>query len=510
MWTLDGDGPLYQQVYRAARRAILTAELAPRTRVPSTRALAKDLGVSRNTVILAYDQLLAEGYIATREGSGTFVAGNLPEDLTEAIRSDRTDPASHEIFSPRLSDYAARIAPFGEHQEVSWEAKNTPLSFDFRYGRPNFFDFPHETWCRVLARRARRASIRQLDYGPPAGRNELRSAIAEYLWRSRGVVCTPEQVVVVNGSQQALDLAARVLINPGDQVVIEEPHYPGAHLTFEGAGATIVHAELDRDGMRIDSIPEDADIRLAYITPAHQFPSGVSMPLQRRLEVLAWAEQHGTLIFEDDYDSEFRYTGRPVEALQGLDRAGRVLYAGTFSKLMFPALRLGYLVLPAALVTPVVTAKAICDTGSPALEQLALADFIQEGHFERHLRRARARNARRREALLTALDKYFGDRIEVTGVNAGLHVLVWLRGFASRRLPALRRRAAEQGVGIYPVTPYYHEPPKTAGLVLGFASLQEKEIDQGIQRLARVLNASPAEQKQPAPDPPAIEKPEHQ
>ncbi len=494
MWTLDGEGPLYQQVYRAARRAILTAELAPRTRVPSTRALAKDLGVSRNTVILAYDQLLAEGYIATREGSGTFVATNLPDDLTEAIRSDRSDKSPHEIFSPHLSSYAERIAPFSERQSVSWEARNTPLSFDFRYGRPNFFDFPHETWCRVLARRARRASVRQLDYGPPAGREELRSAIAEYLWRSRGVVCTPEQVIVVNGSQQALDLAARVLIDPGDRVVLEEPHYPGAALAFEAAGAEIIPAELDADGMRVDSIPDDAAVRLAYVTPAHQFPTGVSMPMQRRLEVLSWAEKHGALIFEDDYDSEFRYSGRPVEALQGVDRAGRVLYAGTFSKLMFPALRLGYLVLPAALVAPVKTAKAVCDTGCPALEQLALADFMQEGHFERHLRRSRARNARRREALLKALDSHFGDRIEVSGVNAGLHILVWLRGIAARRVPALRRRAAEQGVGVYPVTPYYREPPKSAGLLLGFASLQEKEIEEGIAKLARIVLAPASKQ----------------
>lgn len=488
MWTLDGDGPLYQQVYRAARRAILTAELAPGTKVPSTRGLARDLGVSRNTVILAYDQLLAEGYIAAREGSGTFVASNLPEDLTEAIRSDRHESDRAEIFSPRLSAYGRRLADFGEHQPLTWEARGAPLSYDFRYGRPNFFDFPHDTWCRVLARRARRASVKQLDYGPPAGRDELRAAIAEYLWRSRGVVCTPEQVLVVNGSQQALDLAARVLVDPGDHVVLEEPHYPGARLAFETAGATVVAAALDDDGLRVDSIPDDLDVRLAYVTPAHQFPTGVNMPLQRRLEVLAWAERRDALIFEDDYDSEFRYSGRPVEALQGLDRAGRVLYSGTFSKLMFPALRLGYLVLPAALVGPISAAKAVCDTGCAALDQLALADFMQQGHFDRHLRRSRTRNAKRREALLAALDRHLGDRVEITGINAGLHVLVWLQGFATRRLPALRRRAAEQGVGIYPVTPYYREAPKRAGLLLGFASLQEKEIEEGIRRLARLLD----------------------
>lgn len=488
MWTLDGDGPLYQQVYRAARRAILSAELAPGTRVPSTRGLARDLGVSRNTVILAYDQLFSEGYLAAREGSGTFVASNLPDDLTESIRSDRGERRQADIFSPRLAAYGRRLLDLSDRQPLTWESRAAPLSFDFRYGRPNFFDFPHDTWCRVLARRARRASVKQLDYGPPAGRDELRSAIAEYLWRSRGVVCTPEQVVVVNGSQQALDLAARVLVDQGDRVVIEEPHYPGARLAFECAGAEVVAGELDGDGLRVDSLPADRPIRLVYVTPAHQFPSGVNMPVQRRLEVLAWAEKVDTIIFEDDYDSEFRYSGRPVEALQGLDRAGRVLYSGTFSKLMFPSLRLGYMVLPAALVAPVVAAKAVCDTGCSALDQVALADFMQEGHFDRHLRRSRTRNAKRREALLHALQRYLGDRVEVSGVNAGLHVLAWLQGFAARRLPALRRRAAEQGVGIYPVSPYYREPPKRAGLLLGFASLQEREIDEGIRRLASVLD----------------------
>ncbi len=486
MWTLDGQGPLYQQVYRAARRAILSAELPPGTRFPSSRALAADLGVSRNTVILAYDQLLAEGYIATREGSGTFVATELPEDLTETIRTDRGERDSDAIFTPRLSAYGERLGDLDRGKELTWEQRGTPPRFDFRYGRPNLLDFPQDTWCRVLGRRARRASARQLDYGPPAGREELRSAVAEYLWRSRGVVCTPGQVVIVNGSQQALDLAARTLIDPGDRVVIEEPHYPGARLALEAAGAEVVPGALDADGLDVRALA-GVGARLAYVTPAHQFPSGVSMPVQRRLDVLAWAEREGTLLFEDDYDSEFRYSARPVEALQGLDRSGRVLYAGTFSKLMFPALRLGYMVLPAALVRPITNAKATVDTGCPALEQLALADFIKEGHFDRHLRRSRTRNAKRREALLQALHQYLGDRAEVSGSNAGLHVLIWLRGFAARRLPALRRRAAEQGVAVYPVTPYFRTPPARAGLLLGFAALPESEIDEGIKRLSKLL-----------------------
>lgn len=488
MWTLDGEGALYQQVYRAARQAILSAELAPGVRVPSSRTLARDLGVSRNTVILAYDQLLAEGYIATREGSGTFVATNPPEVLGESLRAGGQGSAASEIFTPRLSQYGSRIAEFAAEREITWEATAPLLSYDFRYGRPNFFDFPHDTWYRLLARRARRASVRQLNYGPPAGREELRSAIAEYLWRSRGVVCTPEQVIVVNGSQQALDLAARVLLDAGDRVVVEEPCYSGAVMAFTAAGAAIEACPVDEHGLQIAALAMPSDIRLAYITPAHQFPSGVVMPIQRRLEVLAWADRSGTLLFEDDYDSEYRYEGRPVEALQGLDRSGRVIYAGTFSKLMFPALRLGYLVLPAALVAPFTAAKAIADTGCAALEQLALADFIQHGHFDRHLRRSRVRNAQRRKALLAALVKFLGDRAEISGANAGLHVLVWLRTIAPRRLSALRRSAAEQGVGVYPVAPFYREPPRRAGLLLGFSSLQEKEIEEGIRRLAAVID----------------------
>ena len=487
MWTLEGEGPLYQRVYRAARRAILNAELAPGTRVPSTRALATDLGVSRNTVILAYDQLLAEGYLTARGGSGTFVATDLPDDLSTVVRGDTGERQDRGVFSPRLSRYGRWQASLAATGIVSWEPRNTPLRFDFRYGRPNILDFPHDTWCRVLNKRARRASLRQLDYGPPEGREELRTAIAEHLWRSRGVVCTPHQVIIVNGSQQALDLAARTLLDPGDRAVIEEPYYPGARIAFEGAGAEIVSAAVDEDGFCVDSIVDEPAPRLAYVTPAHQFPSGATMPIQRRLDVLGWAESCGAMIFEDDYDSEFRYSGRPLEALQGLDRAGRVIYAGTFSKLMFPALRLGYLVLPAALVGPVSAAKASVDTGCPALEQLALADFMRAGHFDRHLRRSRTRNARRRAALLSALATYCGDRIEVAGANAGLHIIGWIRGLAARRVAALRRRCAERGVGIYSVAPYYRKELKRAGLILGFSSLREQEIEEGVRRLASAL-----------------------
>ncbi len=489
MWAkLDGEGPLYQQVYRALRGAILTAELAPASRVPSTRALAADLSVSRNTILLAYEQLLAEGYLTTREGSGTFVAAQLPDEMTAVARSGREPARAQRAAQPHLAAYAHRLLDAARGRAITWEDGSKAPRYDFRYGRPSFYDFPQETWCRILARRARRASVRQLDYGDPGGRAELREAITEYLLRSRGVVCTPEQVLIVNGSQQALDLTARVLLDPGDGVALEEPHYPGARLAFAAAGARLVAAPVDGDGVRCaDLDPPPHPLRLAYVTPAHQFPSGVLMPLQRRLELLAWADRHDVLLFEDDYDSEYRYAGRPVEALQGLDSVGRVIYAGTFSKLMFPALRLGYLVVPGPLVAPFAAAKATADTGSSSLEQLARADFIRAGHFERHLRRSRARNAARRAVLVDALRETLGEAIEVSGANAGLHIVLWFRHVAASRASALRKRAAERGVGIYSVLPYYFTPPKRAGFLLGYAALNERDIREGVKRLAQAI-----------------------
>jgi len=489
MWAkLDGEGPLYQQVYRALRGAILSAELAPGSRVPSTRSLAADLSVSRNTILPAYQQLLAEGYLKTREGSGTFVAAELPEAMTAVARASRDTARPSRAAPPRLSAYAERLLEAAGGRPITWEFGDKPPRYDFRYGRPSFYDFPHETWCRLLARRARRASVRQLDYGAPEGRSELRQAVAEYLLRSRGVVCTAEQVLIVNGSQQALDLTARVLLDSGDGVAMEEPHYPGARLAFAAAGARLLAVAVDEEGLRCaDLEPPPHPLRLAYVTPAHQFPTGVLMPLQRRLELLAWAERHDVLLFEDDYDSEYRYAGRPVEALQGLDRVGRVLYAGTFSKLMFPALRLGYLVVPRPLVKVFSAAKATVDTGSSSLEQLALADFINAGHFERHLRRSRARNAARRIALVGALQEFLGDSVEIAGANAGLHIVLWLKRFAASRASALRRRAAERGVGIYSVLPYYVLPQKRAGFLLGYASLNERDIREGVKRLAQAI-----------------------
>jgi GntR family transcriptional regulator/MocR family aminotransferase len=294
----------------------------------------------------------------------------------------------------------------------------------------------------------------------------------------------------VNGSQQAIDLTARVLVDPNDIVVIEEPHYQGARKVFAAAGAELVFSSVDTEGLDAATLPAAAgSAKLAYVTPSHQFPTGAVMTLARRLALLAWAERTAAFVFEDDYDSEYRYEGKPIEAVQGLDRANRVIYTGTFSKVMYPALRAGYMVLPPPLVEPVAAAKWLSDRHTPTLEQEALAEFIVEGHFERHLRRSRMRNAARRAALLDALDTHLGDRVEVSGANAGIHMLVWLRDLAPEDLDPLVERAARAGVGIYPVTPYFATPPPRAGLVMGYASMNEKDIQEGVRVLAEVAGS---------------------
>ena len=476
--------PLHAQLYRALRAAILRGELAPGARLPSTRALAADEGLARNTVLRAYDQLLGEGYVVGRRGSATRVAAEIPDDVAEIARDASRRPRPRRAAPPRLSRWAGRLpdAP------PSWAAPERGLPYDFRYGRPPFGDFPQATWARLLARRAREATVRDLDYGEPAGLPALRAAIAGYLARARAVDCRPEQVVVVHGTQQGLDLVARVLLDPGDRALIEEPHYSGARRILQAAGARLVAVPVDREGFDVARAGRAAaSARLAYVTPSHQFPTGVGMTLARRLALLAWAERAGAWVVEDDYDSEYRYGGRPVESLQGLDRAGRVIYLGTFSKVMFPALRLGYLVLPPELVGPCVAAKALADTGSPGLEQRALADFLAAGHFERYLRRTRARNRERRAALVAAVRRHLGDRVEVAGADAGLHLLLWLRGVPAARTPRIVARAARAGVGVYAPDHFYLGRPPGAGLVLGYASLDEDAIREGIRRLARSL-----------------------
>jgi GntR family transcriptional regulator/MocR family aminotransferase len=459
---LDGDGALQQQAYRALRAAILGGALRPGARLPATRALARELGLARNTLLAAYEQLVDEGYCTARRGSGTYVAASLPDEAAPAPRRPRARAAA----PLPISAHAERILAEAPRRGVSWGMPRRGLPYDFRYGEPAYADLPLETWWRLLGRRARRASAARLAYGDPAGAPELRRALAEYLRRARGVACTPEQVIVTHGSQQAIDLVARVLVDAGDRVALEEPHYTGFSLALRAFGAELVPVPVDAQGLRTDALEREPDLRGVCVTPSHQFPTGGVLPLERRLALLAWAERARAFVLEDDYDGEFRYEGRPLASLQGLDRAGRVLYLGTASKLLFPALRIGWLVVPEPLVRAFTLAKAYADTGSPQLEQLVLADFIAGGQLERHVRRARVRNAARREALHAAVARHLAGAAELAGTRAGLHGLLLdpgpprrARGRAPPRLRGARRgdlprravlRAAAAAGGVRP------------------------------------------------------------
>ncbi|HVY06249.1 MAG TPA: PLP-dependent aminotransferase family protein [Burkholderiales bacterium] len=479
MVNLRGPGPLYRRIYHALKADISAGRLAPQSRLPSTRALAADLGVSRNTVTLAYEQLVAEGYVHSRDRSTTRVAGAASHRNAPA----RAMPPKGE---PALSAYARRLVADPAMPPAGSYAERPGIRHDFRYGRPSMDAFPRQVWRRLLAAHAGAAPVGAFGYAAPAGHAPLRDALAGYLRRARGMTCEADQIVIVNGTQQALDLASRLLVDAGDRVVIEEPHYHSVRLSFEAVGAKLVPIEVDDRGLDPSRLPR-AGARVACVTPCHQFPTGVVMPMTRRLELLDWAARTGTWIIEDDYVSEFRYEGHPIEALHALDRAARVIYMGTFSKTLFPALRVAYLVLPHALVGPFTAAKWMADRYTATLGQEALADFITQGHFERYLRRAGARNAAKRRVLIEALRECFGDRVEIAGENAGVHLLVWLKDVEARKSATLVERASRAGVGIYPVDLYYSKPPRRAGFLFGYASLTESGIRAGIRKLAAVV-----------------------
>ncbi|MCE7928984.1 MAG: PLP-dependent aminotransferase family protein [Dehalococcoidia bacterium] len=476
--------PAYRRLAEAIREGILSGRFRPGDRMPPSRALAAALKLARNTILEAYEQLAAEGYLASRHGSGTFVAPQLPE---AAFRPE--DSAKHraaggeEPGTGKLSAFGERV--MGGEVPGLVRTQEEGAMYEFRYGTPSLEEFPVDAW-RMLTKRVLDYPPRELlGYGPTEGLPRLREALSRYLQRSRGVRCDAEDVVIVNGSQQALDLAARILIDPGDTVVIEEPCYQGARAVFLANGAALAPVECDSQGILVEALPEEA--RVAYVTPSHQFPTGAVMPASRRLDLLQWAGRVGAVIIEDDYDSEFRYEGRPLAALQGLDRNGAVLYTGTLSKVLLPALRLGYMVAPPRLQPAVRGAKWLTDRHVALLYQAVLALFIEEGHFERHLRRMRKVYQRRRDTLLEAFHRHFGERAVVMGVESGMHVLVRLEeaGDAEEFIAAARAR----GVGIYSARGYYTQaPPPGAVFLMGYSSVDEAGIAEGIRRLAEVAN----------------------
>jgi GntR family transcriptional regulator/MocR family aminotransferase len=465
--------PLFRQVYLGLRQAILAGSFSPGERLPSSRDLAEQLGISRTVALAAYDQLLAEGFVEGHRGSGTFVS----QSLTATRPRKQEKSASLQLSHFGLAAAAATPA-------VEFPSRQPPaLRYNFAFGRTDTAIFPYAAWQRILLRHAREARMRELDYGPPVGSLALREAICAHLRRSRAVVCDPSEVIVVNGSQQALDLIARVLVERGDPVAIEDPQYPGAREVLLAAGARLIPVPVDRDGIDPAKLPDHAS--LVFVTPSHQFPTGAILPLSRRLALLEWARRKNAVIVEDDYDGEFHYEGRPLESLQGLDTEGRIAYLGTFSRTIFPALRIGYLIVPKSLASAFTAAKWLSDLHSATLEQLTLAEFIQTGMYERHLRRLRRRNTARRDALLEAIEEYLGKRVEVTGGGSGAHIVVWPRKHISEQ--TIIDRAAAQGVNVYGVSQFFLKQPSQTGLILGYARLNEQEIREGIRRLAEAL-----------------------
>lgn len=481
--------PLYRQLYERLRTQILSGQLDTGARLPSTRALASQLGVSRNTTALAYDMLLSEGYIESRVGDGARVARTQPE---QAMRAPHLRPRTRDeapATPPGVLGRRGKTLLGAPHSGTLYGAQTGHERRTFIGGEPDVASFPFETWARLLTKHARHSLPSVALYQSAHGYLPLREAIAAHIGVTRGVRCSPEQVIITSGSQGALDLVARTLLDPGDGAWVEDPGYLGARGALLAAGAQLTPVPVDREGLHVAAGRALApDARLAVITPSHQFPTGVTMSLNRRLALLSWAREARAWIVEDDYDSEYRYSGRPLEALQGIDRAGITLYIGTFSKTLFPALRLGYLVAPPALVEGLVATRRFVDVHLPPLEQMALADFITEGHYARRLRRTRLLYLQRRDALYQALTETLGAKMEVDLPDAGMHLVAWLSD--SLRAGDVANRAAAVGLSIMPIIGSEERPLPREGLLFGFAGAPPDELREGVRLLAKALRAN--------------------
>jgi GntR family transcriptional regulator / MocR family aminotransferase len=464
--------PLHRQIYDQWRKGILTGRFRRAERVPSTRELCTALSVSRSTVTQAYDQLIAEGYLESSKGSGTFVCRELPDDLS--LPKHQHAPRAEEVPAIRLSRYGAGL------NEDFFYPPAPPGMIRFTQWRPDLELFPMAIWRKLVMRRLRSATPELFDYSDEsAGYEPLRKEIAAYVSRSRAVRCTSEQVIIVNGSAQGIDLCVRLLLEPGDEAALENPGYHGAHRIFAGYGARLRPARIDENGIVIRDLGRKA--RVVYVTPSHQFPTGVAMSLTRRLELIEWSRLHNAVIVEDDYDSEYRFSGPPLPSLQGLATGVAVIYIGTFSKVMFPSLRIGYVIAPEGLVARLRRAKWLADRHTAVPDQAALADFIAEGHLERHIRRMRRIYGVRRDALVESLNRYFGGRVQIRGDAAGMHLLVTFRddGIAERAAAAKVQIVSSRGC-------YLGESPR-GEFILGFSAIGEQSIREGIRRLAEAI-----------------------
>ena len=484
--------PAYRWIYGALRTEILEGRLRPGSRLPSSRDLAIQYRLSRGTIVTAFEQLKSEGYIEGTIGSGSYVSKVLPEQLLQVTSARVATPSASQA-----RQRSTELHPFGSgvrraHRNLSDYARRLELypPLDLRHSRafrayvPALDLFPTTLWARMAGRRFRTATATLLLGCDSLGYPPLREAIADYLRTSRGVRCSAEQVAIVSGVQEAMDLTARLFLNPGDRLCMENPGYVGASCVFEAIGARVVPAPVDDEGIVLDH-RSVRGARLVYVTPGHQFPLGITMSLARRLQLLELAEKSDALIFEDDYDTEYRYSGRPMPALQGLDRTGRVLYAGTFSKTLFPSLRLGYLVVPTDLVPIFRSAKAVTNRHAPVLDQAVLCDFISEGHLGRHLRRMREVYSERLSVFLENARQRLSGLLEVSNIEAGLQTVGWLGDGIDDETAA--KAAAARQVEVIPLSWYDRGKPKRQGLQLGFAACTPNEIRRGVGDLAIAL-----------------------
>ncbi|HJU70428.1 MAG TPA: PLP-dependent aminotransferase family protein [Paucimonas sp.] len=474
--------PLFRQLYEAVKQSILAGHIGPGVQLPPTRELAVLLGISRQTVLNAYTHLMAEGYLSGTVGRGTFVSGHLPVEIAPENSARQAQPLRPlSSCGQRFAGLPARLNTHGDKPRA------------FRIGMPGIDVFPFDVWARLEARRWRRPSF-QLGYGDAAGFAPLRELLAAYLRASRGVRCMPEQIIVTSGSQQALFLIASLLLAPDDAAWVETPGYPGTAAVLHAVGARACPVPVDAEGLLVAAGTQAwPDAKLAYVTPSHQYPLGVTMSLQRRLELLAWAAKRRMWVVEDEYDSEYRYIGPPLASLQSLDRAGSVLYVGTLSKVLFPGLRLGYLVVPPPLIDAFARGKAAIDRHTAIVPQIVLADFIAEGHFSRHIKRMREVYAERRTALLEAIEAQLDDQLSLGPTDAGFHVATAFRREYDDRLIA--HAAQQQGIEVRALSTFYDTtgahanatPLSRSGLLLGFAAVPPREIKEAAIGLRKVL-----------------------
>lgn len=470
--------PLHRQIYEAYREGIINGALSRGQQVPSTRALSTELGLSRIPILEAYSQLLAEGYFETKVGAGTFVSSSLPDKVVPADSSKKVASKGSRVVSRRAALESWR-------NRSPWLRQSGPFSV----GQLAFDHFPFQAWSTLLARHARKVSAASLNYGDVMGYKPFREALARYLRTARGVRCDADQIMVVSGSQQALDLCARVLLDPGASVWVEEPGYKLMQYTLLIAGCRPIAVPVDDAGLEVDSgIKKCRHAGAAFVTPSHQYPLGVTMTASRRLQLLDWAQQADAWIIEDDYDSEYRYESMPVASLQGLDQNSRVIYIGTFSKTLFPSLRLGYLVIPPDLVDRFSVVRSASDICPPLFYQQVLADFIEQGYYARHIRKTRLLYAERRSWLVEALTNAFGSSLGILGAEAGMHMTVTLPpGIQDHEISL---RAAEERLWLWPLSSTYSGKNPRQGFVLGFGSTKATEMPQAVQHLCKLLSTT--------------------